>query len=123
MRFRKPWYGDSEYYFGASDYKDNFDIRITKRRSTDPDTYSNLSDEEALALIWERVKEGIIIFLSNKYPNAVPTVEGIDVHYFITFWTFEDGYVNRQWIIEYQCTESGTPPTFVLITDAKEITE
>lgn len=114
-------YGSGDYYTGASSYYSNFDIRVSKRRDKDPDTYSDLTDEEALALIWERVEEGLIIMLQQKYPEAVPNIDGIDVNYYLTFDTFNDAYQHIFYNAHYICTSSGTPPTFELVGTIDEV--
>ncbi len=115
-------YGDSEFYSGASSFYVNFDIRISKRIDYDPTTWENLSEEDANTLIWERLKESIIVMLQNKFPNAEPDVEGVEVHYFITFDAYIGNYQHIFYTIEYKCSSAGSPPTFELVTDAIEIT-
>ncbi len=113
-------YGSGDYYTGASAYYSNFDIRISKRREKDPEAYpESLSDEDALALIWERLKEGIVIMLKKKFPDAIPDVEGVEVNYFITFDTFNDDYEHVLYNIQYKCTSAGSPPEFEMVTDAE----
>jgi len=57
--------------------------------------------------------------LQHKYPNAVPSIEGSEVHYFVTFKVYDGG--NYWYVIEYKCSSAGTPPTFELVTDAEDI--
>lgn len=97
-------YGTGGYYYGADAYYNDFDMRITKRREEMPDTYENLTDEEALELMWERLREGLIIFLQKKFPDAQPQVDGIDVFYIIKFDTFTENYYHEYFEIKYQCT-------------------
>ncbi len=112
---------NTEYYYGANSYYRNFYIKLAKRRDYDPlGLLTDLSDEDALANIWERVKEGIVVMLQLKYPDAVPSIEGVEVHYFVTFKVYDGG--NYWYEIEYKCTSAGSPPTFELVTDAVDIT-
>lgn len=112
-------YGNNEFYTGASAYYNNFDIRVSKRRSEVPDDFpESMSDEDALALVWERLYEGLEILLMEKYPDAVPNIGDFEVHYFLTFDTFNDDYAHNFYTVEYKCTASGTPPTFEVVTEA-----
>lgn len=110
----------TEYYYGANSYYNNFYVKLYKRRQYDPlGLLTNLSDDDALANIWGRIKEGIVVMLQQKYPNAVPSIEGLEVHYFVTFKVYDGG--NYWYLIEYKCLSAGTPPTFELVTDAEDI--
>jgi len=106
-------YGNNEYYTGASAYYGNFDIRVSKRRSEVPQDFpESMSDEDALALVWERLNEGLDILLKEKYPDAVPKVGDFDVYYILTFDTFDDNYAHTFYTATYKCTASGSPATF-----------
>ncbi|HRW62469.1 MAG TPA: choice-of-anchor J domain-containing protein [Bacteroidales bacterium] len=110
-------YGTAEYYSGASSYYGNFDLRLSKRVQYDPDTYSSLSTEEGVALTLERLQDGIIILLQNKYPNAVPQVGGFDVHYFISYQTYNNDFSRTNFMVDYKCTAAASgsnPPQFEL---------
>ncbi len=111
---------NTEYYYGASSHFANFNIKLSYRRSNDPlGLLTDLSDEDATANVWERVKEGIVVMLQQKFPNAVPSIEGVDVHYLVTFKVYDGA--SYWYVIDYKCTASGTPPTFELVTDAEDI--
>nr|WP_320117987.1 choice-of-anchor J domain-containing protein [uncultured Marinifilum sp.] len=91
-------YDDSEYYYGAGAKYTNFDIRSGKFDSSF-DTWQ------------DAVKEGIkTAYLPNKYPEAVAQVQGVDVHYIITFNTYDGS--NTTYSIEFKCTKSAPNPTF-----------
>ncbi len=112
-------YGNNDFYTGASAYYNNFDIRISKRREYASEDYpESMSDEDASALIWERLYEGLVILLGEKYPDAVSQVEGVDVHYVLTFDVFNDNYAHVIYTVEYKCTASGSPATFEIIKEA-----
>ncbi len=108
-------YGTADFYTGASGYYGNFDLRVSERIKNDPDTYSSLTEEEAMALIDERVQEGIVFMLQSKYPNAVPDIVGIPVDYFITYDTYNNDYSRGNYTVHYRCSSEGTPPQFELI--------
>jgi len=111
-------YGTGEYYYGANSYYSNFDKRISQRLAYEPETFENLSEEESLELIDERVQEGIVIMLQNKYPDAVPQVGGFDVHYIVTYQTYNNDYSRSYPTVDYLCTEAASgsnPPQFELV--------
>ena len=64
------------------------------------------------------------IFAQLRYPNAVPTVSGIDVFYhLVTFLYYPDGVSVGSEYHEYvfQCTAAasgGNPPKFKYISDS-----
>ncbi|MGQ1908922.1 choice-of-anchor J domain-containing protein [Marinifilum sp. RC60d5] len=91
-------YDDSEYYYGAGAKYTNFDIRSGK-------------SDSSFATWQDAVKEGIkTAYLPNKYPEAVAQVQGVDVHYIITFNTYDGS--NTTYSIEFKCTKSAPNPTF-----------
>lgn len=120
-------YTDFAYYYGASAYYINFDIRIQARRLdvlsngeyADPllgEIYENEGAEAVMEEMIRRiVEEGIPALLQHKFPDATPQVEGIDVQYFVSFETFADNWTRRTPTAEYICTAAGTPPQFELV--------
>jgi len=111
-------YGTAEYYYGAGSYYSNFDKRISQRLSYEPETFEGLSEEEALELIDQRVQEGIVVLLQNKYPDAVPQVGGEDVHYIVTYETYNNDYSRSYPTVDYQCVQAASgdnPPQFELV--------
>jgi hypothetical protein len=88
-------YGNDEFYYGASAYYLNFDLRLGKRADYSIPGFDGLETEAAVALSWDRVEEGIIIMLGLKYPDAVEQVSGIDVYYWVTFKTYENDLAKR----------------------------
>lgn len=118
----KDSYGTTGFYYGASAYYKNFDMRIFKRKQYEPDTYNNLSDADATTLMWQRLKEGLIIMLQKKYPAAVPQVSGVDVFYVVEFDTYNNDLSRGYWVITYKCTASAngaTAPQFEVSEDYK----
>ncbi|MGD9992084.1 MAG: choice-of-anchor J domain-containing protein [Salinivirgaceae bacterium] len=88
-------YGNDEFYFGASAYYLNFDLRLGKRADFGIPGFDGLDTEAAVALTWDRVEEGITILLGLKYPDAVEQVSGINVYYWVTFKTYENDLAKR----------------------------
>lgn len=91
-------YGTQEYYYSAGAYYGNFDIRSG-------------NFDSSFATWQDAVTEGIKVgLLPNKYPEAVSQVQGVDVHYIITFETYDGS--NTEYTIEFVCTQSGPNPQF-----------
>ena len=108
--------GNSEYYTGASAFYNNFDIRISPRAEDyDPETFADLSEEEANDLIIQRLVLGMQLLLENKYPEAVPQVSGVDVHYIVTFESFNNDFSSSTWVADMVCVSAGNPPEFELV--------
>lgn len=120
-------YDDFAYYYGASGFYTNFDIRIIGRRLdklesgeyADPglgEIYETIGAEAVMDEMIRRIKEeGIIQLLQHKYPDAAPQIGGIDLHLFVRFQTFADNWVRRFPEAEYICTAAGDPPQFELV--------
>lgn len=107
-------YGTGGFYYGANSYYRNFDLRINKRLEVDPDTFTGLTDEEANAIIFERLKEGLIIMLQKKYPEA-GLVNGLPVNYEVTYATYNNDYSRGKFTMIFECTGAGTPPQFEFV--------
>jgi len=120
-------YNDFGYYYGASAFYSNFDVRLIGRRLNTEDDgsytdtelgsiYDNEGTEAAMEEMLRRIsEEGIIELLQHKFPDATPQVGGIDVHYFVNFQTFADNWVREFPTCEYICTAAGSPPQFELV--------
>ena len=125
-------YDDFGYYYGASAFYENFDMRLMARR-VEKDDDGNYIDAE-LGEIYDTegpdatvdemfrriVEEGLIKVLQNRYPDATPQSGGIDVHYIVGFETFNDNFSRSYLEAEYRCTASGEPPQFELIEGPRE---
>lgn len=121
-------FNDFGYYYGASAYYRNFDIRLIARRLNkdadgnyrDPELgeiYENEGSDAAMDEMLRRIaEEAIIKLLQHKYPDATPQVGGIDVHYKVRFETFADNWVRNYPETEYICTAAGNPPQFELVS-------
>lgn len=105
-------YGTAESYYGASAYYSEFNGLVSQH--TDP-AFDGLSDAEAQALVQQRIKEGIIIFLKKKYTSAVAQVSGVDVMYEITY-TFYTGGAPVNYTSTFQCTKSAPSPDFEFVS-------
>ncbi|MGM0572470.1 MAG: hypothetical protein ACQESL_01795 [Bacteroidota bacterium] len=126
-------YDDFAYYYGASAFYQNFDIRIVGRRLdklengeyADPELgeiYENEGPDAVMEEMLRRIKEeGLIELLQHKYPDAQPQRGGIDVHFHVRFATFADNWVRRFPEAEYICTEPGDPPQFELVNYIENI--
>lgn len=120
-------HADFGYYYGASAFFRNFDIRIIGRRLDKLESgeyadaalgeiYENEGPEAVMdEMIRRIIEEGLIYLLQHKYPDASPQVGGIDVHFFVGFETFADNWVRRFPQAEYICTAAGSPPQFELV--------
>ncbi|GET27128.1 choice-of-anchor J domain-containing protein [Prolixibacter sp. NT017] len=110
-------YGTGEFYYGANSHYNNFDLRIVKRTTGDftQSEYADLSEEDASALIMQRVAEGVAVMLKAKFPNAVAQVSGVDVMYIVTFSSYENDGSYGKYTVTFQCTKSGPDPSFELV--------
>lgn len=111
-------YGDSEFYYGANAYYANFDANISTREDYNVEGFEGLTEEEANALIAERIQLAIIYWLEQTYPDAVPEIEGQTVYYNIQYDTY-DGSGHTYYVV-YECTASGSPATFELVAGPSE---
>lgn len=128
-------FNDFGYYYGASAFFSNFDMRLVARRvSKNPDgnywdpalgtIFDSQGPEAAVNEMFRRlVEEGFISLLQDKFPQAVPQSGGIDVHYIVGFETFNDNFSRSYLESEYRCTASesgGDPPQFELIEGPRD---
>lgn len=104
--YMDPQYDNSEYYYGATYYYNNFDMRVSNRKENDPHgLLDGLSDEEILNVMWERVYEALDIMLETQYPDAQPEINGAQVYYQVTFQTWEPG--DYFYFATYKVTDVG----------------
>ena len=108
----------TEFFFGTSYYYLNIDVRIISRTyASDVElmAYFNSIDASALtdtekneaktAYMEKRVKQGLALLLSIKYPNLEPKIKGADQYVKINVQLY-DG--NRwYWSYKYKCVEKG----------------
>lgn len=134
--FAHPKYKNEEYYWGFSSRYSNVNFRLSYRNpyftgefvqpaTIDEELSSLETDEAKVALMYERLKSGVAKFLQLKYPEAVPEVSGIEVHYNVRLLIYyangvSAGNENRNY--EFKCTaagENGQVPTFEYVSDEK----
>ncbi|MGM0375866.1 MAG: choice-of-anchor J domain-containing protein [Bacteroidota bacterium] len=109
-------YGTTEYYYGASSYFENFDLRLNQKEEYGVPGYEGLSTEEAIQLSYDRMTEAVEIMLKEKYPDAQPTVNGVDVHYIVTVESYEDDLSRENYEYDFQCVSAGPDPEFELVS-------
>ncbi len=104
-------YDDTELYYGANAHYANFDLRVSLRTNSGQSEYEGISEEEASDLIWERLNEGIGVFLKEKYPDAnkyekfiiqFDTYNGFNQKYKAEFVSIE---INNEIEFEFQSKE------------------
>jgi len=107
----KPAYLDSkypdqtEYWFGASSYQKNFDMRISRTTKDPEGILKDKSDEEVNAILLEQVKKGIIVLLETKFPDAVTQKDGVDMYYKVTYQTFDGN--RKNFMMSFKCIDTG----------------
>jgi hypothetical protein len=97
-----------EFYFGANAKYTDFNMNISERKANDPNGYlTGMSDEDIETEIYNRLIQAINIVLEEKYPDAVPFVNGVPVYYNVTFLTWVPA--GTTWYtIKFLCTDTGT---------------
>lgn len=83
-------YGNDEFYYGASAYYSNWDLRLSKRTQFSIPGFESGTEEEKIALTWKRLEEGICILLSLKYPDAVKDIDGFPVYYWVDIKVYQN---------------------------------
>ena len=48
-------YDDSEYYYGASSYRSNFDLRVGPRTDYGIPGFEGLTEDEAKQILWDQL--------------------------------------------------------------------
>ncbi len=134
--FAHPYYKNEEYYWGFASRYSNTSFRLSYRNpyftgdyvqpaTIDPELYALTNDADKVALLWERLKGGMEKFAQLRYPDAIPSVSGIDVFYHLTTYMYYPTGVsagNEYHEYVFQCTAAasgGNPPTFKYISDSK----
>ncbi len=97
-------YANNEYYTGSTAYQNNVDWRVAKAREQYSAGYEGLSDDEALALMQNHMKEAWAGTLSVLYPDAKP-IEGIEITYTINFIVY--GLDQTDWTIVFKLVGVG----------------
>ena len=119
-------YGNAEFYYGFASFYSNISFRLSYRdayAAYDTELAALQTAEEKVALLHERLKEGMMIFAQLRFPEAVPTVSGIEVYYNITgylYYPTGTASGNEYHTYRYKCTAAasgGNPPTFEFDSD------
>ena len=125
-------YDNEEWYYGFNSRYDNISFRpsgsVTSSRdnpcskNNDTELHSLSTDEEKLDFLWKRMnEEGMIIFLQQRFPDAVAMVGGITVEYHITAKVYfgPTSIDAKMYVFSYKTLTSGTsgtPPTFEFVS-------
>jgi len=105
-------YGNDEFYYGASAYYNNFDLRLSNKGTYSIPGFETGTDEEKVALTWSRLQEGLEILLSLKFTSAVPEVYGVKVYYWVTFKTYENNLSKNTYVGIFTVDNSTGSPVF-----------
>lgn len=134
--FAHPFFKNEEYYYGFASRYNNVSFRLSYRNpyftgayvqpvTIDPELNALTTDAAKVTLMWTRLQEGMKIFLQLKYPNAIPSVSGIDVYYHATTYVYYPTGVsagNEYHKYIFKCTAAATgstPPQFEFISKSK----
>lgn len=100
-------YGNNDYYYGGSEYQNNFDFRPSKWKEQMNEAYGKMSDEELTELMWERLPEGMQHMLEAMYPDAQLT--DVPVHYVLKFGVYgiEGSSATKYYSIRFKLTGKG----------------
>ncbi len=115
-------HGNDEFYYGASAFYNNFDLRLSTRAQYSVPGFETGTDEEKIALTWTRLQEGLTILLGLKYTDAVSEINGITVYYWVTFNTYENNLAKNTYVGIFSVDNSTGSPVFTRDT-AEEDTE
>lgn len=102
-------YTNAEYYYGASSYQNNFDLRISAWRNSHAkgSEYEGLTDEQLEALMNERLQEAFIPALKANHADMAP-IDGIDVICTIRFGVYKGSTISEcTHEIQYKVTAPG----------------
>ena len=83
-----PAYGPKDYWYGSDPSYPEFQMTLTTRRTAKYDpagTLTGKTNAEAMAILNDRVKEGLKIILETKYPTAQPIIAGVQIYCNISY--------------------------------------
>lgn len=101
-------YGNNDYYYGGSEYQNNFDFRTSNWKAQNEKAYGEMSDEELNELMWKRLPEALQRMLMCVYQDIKPG--DVPVTYVVNFAVFDtvDGsYRTRFFTSQYQLSGPG----------------
>jgi len=103
--YKDPLYTNNEWYYGASAFYGNYDLRPSKHRTMVPGVYDGKTDSEITAILLGRIAESVVIMLTGRFPDAQPFLNGIPVYYEVTIDTYEPN--RNKYKVKCLCTEVG----------------
>ncbi len=98
-----------EWYFGTNAKYSDFNMHLSERQDTasDPNHYlTDLSEDDATAVIYERLKQAVQIALEFRFPDAQPYSNGLPVYYVVTYLVWTPGAMYT-YNVKFLCTEVG----------------
>lgn len=100
-------YGNNDYYYGGSEYQNNFDFRPSAWKAQNEKAYGEMSDEDLTALMWERLPEALMHMLESMYPDA--QLEDVPVTYVLNFGVYgiEGSSATKYYTARYKLTGKG----------------
>ena len=101
-------YGNNDYYYGGSEYQNNFDFRAANWKAQNEKAYGKMSDEELSDLMWKRLPEAVQRMLMCMYQDIKPGE--VPVTYVVNFAVFDmvDGsYRTRFFTSHYKLSGPG----------------
>lgn len=100
-------YGNNDYYYGGSEYQNNFDFRPDKWKEQMNSAYGSMSNEDLSALMWERLPLGLQHMLESVYPEV--QVEDVPVTYVLKFGVYgiEGSGNTKYYTARYKLTGKG----------------
>ncbi len=104
-------YKDSEYYYGASTYRNAFSWTVNKWVALNPEYAALSTDAERMAYCEARTQAGVQKFLELKYPGATPSVNGVEQRAFITVATWKNQGIPIYFYYTYEFKCVGENPS------------
>lgn len=95
----------SEYYFGATAYQNNIDLRPGKFLEQYAKGYEGMSDEQISSLVMERLPKAFEVALEAVH-SAVAPIDGVDITYTVKFAIY-DGLSTKYWQSVYKVVGIG----------------
>lgn len=134
--FAEPSFKNEEFYYGFGNRYSNVSFRLSYRdpfyfagrayqqpASIDAELFALTTTADKVALLWNRLEEGMNIFLQLRFPNAVPEVSGVEVNYNVKVKIYTPDGVTTSitdiYEYKYKCTAAGAPPTFEFVSKTK----
>ena len=100
-------YKNEEYYFGASAYYKNFNLKLATRRGKDEDLLIPADDVAAMKYLEAQILEGVIVMLEKKYPTMEPITNGIEQYAEITYMVYYGTNPSPYYKTKFKCVSTG----------------